>query len=276
MEGQLRGLDLDYKIVPAVDGHRLSRETIDAIHDKDAERRYWISSEFDLRKYPPFHELSRAEIGCVLSHKQIYEEIVENNIDAMLILEDDVELNEQIGGLLKLSHLFPHDWDVIYLGCCARKTFLKKIDAPQEISRFGELKKAVGIREVIGSYGYIVNLESASKLLDLTKILHKTIDLYIGDHKTFNVYILQPQLVLHNDLFDTTILTEKNLQEKSKDKAEHHIWATYLPWLDNFPRLLGWMIKFRPMRAIMKLKISISYRITKFSFFLRHTFSSIG
>jgi len=274
MEEQLQGLGLDYKRVPAVDGRKLSQGVLDAIHDKDAEQRYWRSREFDLRKYPPFHELSRAEIACVLSHRQIYQEIVENNIDTVLVLEDDVYLSEQIGELLRLPHLFPHGWDIVELGCCARKTFLKKIKTPQAISGFGELKKAVGMREVIGSYGYIVNFKSANKLLDSTKVIYKTIDLYIGDHKIFNVYVFEPQLVLHNNLFDTTIQTEKDIQKKSKEKAEYNIWETYFPWFSNFPRLLGWMVKFRLMRAIMKLKISISYRIAKLMFFTRQAFTS--
>ncbi len=65
--------------------------------------------------------LSRAmrpgQIACAISHRQIYQQMVERQIGAALILEDDACVDEAqlAAGLAALDEL-PADWELVYLG----------------------------------------------------------------------------------------------------------------------------------------------------------------
>lgn len=149
MQSMLDGLALDYEIVPAVDGTRLSRSEIDHVYDERG------ALDFGDRK------LSTAEIGCALSHMRIYEEIVENSHEAMLILEDDVFLDESVLPVLNPHHLFPSDWDIVFLAYDAHRASLYDItDSLEELAV--QLKRSAGPKEIQMTAGYIVSLSSLS------------------------------------------------------------------------------------------------------------------
>ena len=67
---QLKKLGLDYEIVPAVDGRKMTREQLE---DK----------VFDVK------EFTGAQAGCMMSHVKVYKLIQERKEDYALILEDD-------------------------------------------------------------------------------------------------------------------------------------------------------------------------------------------
>jgi GR25 family glycosyltransferase involved in LPS biosynthesis len=77
ISSHLKNLGLDFEIVDAVDGAKLP----------DAQRKSLLA---DGVNYVP------GVIGCYLSHIQVYEKIVKNNIPVALILEDDARLSRNI------------------------------------------------------------------------------------------------------------------------------------------------------------------------------------
>lgn len=80
MEIQLKKLGLPYKFIEAVDGKALSSEEKNTLCDfKKIYKRY-------------HRMLSDGEIGCVLSHKKVYDYMIKNNIPKAIILEDDAIL----------------------------------------------------------------------------------------------------------------------------------------------------------------------------------------
>ncbi|PVA09778.1 glycosyl transferase family 25 [Pelagivirga sediminicola] len=79
-EALLETCGLDGEIWPAVDGASLSAAELDAVYRPRLFRPWY-----------PF-KLRPGEIGCFLSHRQIWAEIVRRDLDAALILEDDVAL----------------------------------------------------------------------------------------------------------------------------------------------------------------------------------------
>jgi len=129
MEKQLNDLGLEHGFVLAVDGSTLSREEIDASHDKNATMDYFNSCKIGLRKYIDA-DLAPTEIGCALSHIKIYKEIAAMDECVALVMEDDVSIREELREFLSYIHLFPIDWDIVFLGCSSRKTFLQKISPP--------------------------------------------------------------------------------------------------------------------------------------------------
>ncbi|OCW58350.1 glycosyltransferase family 25 protein [Hoeflea olei] len=72
------------EVIDAVDGRALPKAEIDAVLSRQ--------SLFD----PPYpFELSMGEIGCFLSHRKVWREIVERGLAAGLVLEDDVEIDRE-------------------------------------------------------------------------------------------------------------------------------------------------------------------------------------
>jgi glycosyl transferase family 25 len=78
---QCRALGLPATLIRAVDGRRLTPQELAASYDPQ-------------KAIQAGRELSLSEIGCALSHLQIYKQITEQNIPGTLILEDDAKLGE--------------------------------------------------------------------------------------------------------------------------------------------------------------------------------------
>jgi glycosyl transferase, family 25 len=80
LEGQLRKLELPFSVEQAVHGAKLSPEELEASYDRNKA----------IRRFN--RELSRGEIGCALSHVNIYKKMCANNIPYALVLEDDARI----------------------------------------------------------------------------------------------------------------------------------------------------------------------------------------
>ncbi len=78
--GQLEELKLAYEMVPGVYGAALSSE--ERTRHYNERKAKWRQSR----------KLTFAEIGCALSHLNIYRKMIERDIGYALILEDDVVL----------------------------------------------------------------------------------------------------------------------------------------------------------------------------------------
>lgn len=70
------------EIVDAVDALDMSGEDIEAVYARSLHRPYY-----------PF-ELRVSEIACFLSHRKVWQMIVDRNLDGGLIIEDDVDVDD--------------------------------------------------------------------------------------------------------------------------------------------------------------------------------------
>ena len=80
--------------------------------------------------YPP---LNTGEIACALSHRNIYQAMIDNNWKHVLVFEDDVVPDEKNISLLPATlKELPADWEMFYLG------YLKnnKLDAGTRLKQF--------------------------------------------------------------------------------------------------------------------------------------------
>ncbi|KAI4816771.1 hypothetical protein KUCAC02_009082 [Chaenocephalus aceratus] len=107
----LNELEIDVKVVDAVDGNALNSSDI-KILGVDLLPGY----------YDPFsgRTLTKGEVGCFLSHFFIWKEIVELQMDKALVLEDDVrfQANFKRRALRLMEEVEQEDlnWDIIYFG----------------------------------------------------------------------------------------------------------------------------------------------------------------
>ena len=104
-------LGIDYKWVPAMDGRKITEELL-------AETGIKMLPEFS----EPYHgrALTYGEIGCFLSHYKLWQQIVEEELDLVLIFEDDIKFEPYFISKLEYlkSELFDLEgsWDLVFLG----------------------------------------------------------------------------------------------------------------------------------------------------------------
>jgi GR25 family glycosyltransferase involved in LPS biosynthesis len=72
------------QIIDAVDGAKLSKQDIETCYSQTPVMQ---------PKYP--FVLNAGEMGCFLSHRKVWQEIVDQGLDAGLIFEDDVQIDPQ-------------------------------------------------------------------------------------------------------------------------------------------------------------------------------------
>lgn len=146
MEGQLRELNWQFEIIPAVDGKCLSADELKCYSPQQALK--FVN-----------RELSPGEIGCALSHARLWERIVTENIQEVLILEDDVDIDGELMGVLERRDAFPGDWELINF-----KTDVKKLPfGPPVYTKYHICHfQAYANR----TCAYFINIKGAKKLCD--------------------------------------------------------------------------------------------------------------
>jgi beta-1,4-galactosyltransferase len=81
---QFLKLNIDFTFVDAVNGKLLGPDEISAINNNVA-----VTQRYK-------RQIGVGEIGCTLSHQNIYMDIVNDNIDYAIIFEDDIKLSESL------------------------------------------------------------------------------------------------------------------------------------------------------------------------------------
>lgn len=160
-------IGLDIQRFSAVDGNEL---TTDQIYSHGI--RVIPSYENMFEKRP----MRLGEIGCFLSHFKIWEHIIEEGLDEVLILEDDVifdhYFHQMATAALTEARSLLKDFDLIYLG----RNPLGK-DGPSV--KGSKLLRRPGPSLTLTSY--VISYEGAKKLID-TMPLEKMVpvDEYVG------------------------------------------------------------------------------------------------
>lgn len=117
MHAQLEKMSVPYQFVDAIDGTTLEKHTLEQI-ERQRERTLYTK---------PF---TKGEIGCMLSHMNVYKTIlsqkpessIDSNRQASLILEDDVFLSEKVKNFLspQIIKSLPEEWDLVLLAYVQR------------------------------------------------------------------------------------------------------------------------------------------------------------
>ena len=180
---KLKGIksQLDYLILPftrfnAIDGQ--------IIKECFKEQMCWSFSLHPEVKFNPYeygldywkNEWAFPHTGLWLSHLEIYFEIFEsNNNSPVLILEDDVIMESNLGSIIQNAlKMIPNDWDLLFLSHSGSRC-IKKIN--------NNLCRAV---DILLASGYIVNgPKAAKKLIGLSNHLEFTAADYIWKNAIF-------------------------------------------------------------------------------------------
>ncbi len=149
MEAQFEKLGIsDYTIWPAVEGASLSLETCSAYDGKT--RRLFFG-----------RDLTASEVGCLLSHRSVYEHMAAQGIDKAIVLEDDCVLSADFTQVISAVLDLPVAWDIV------RFISRQKVDKQSiSIARFFKNYAFTRVRGYPGgAYAYLLSNTGAKKLL---------------------------------------------------------------------------------------------------------------
>lgn len=151
---------MECEIVEAVDGKALSTEARAAFQRHIHRPRY------------PF-VLSDNEIACFHSHRRVWQMILEQNLDAGLILEDDAALSDDFAhGLpLALSHYQAHGF--------IRFPFRDGREEGPVLAQNSGAALIEPIRVGLGMVVQLVSREAASRLLKATERFDRPVDVLL-------------------------------------------------------------------------------------------------
>ena len=190
-------------------------ERFDGIYGKDLN-----DNDSDILKYfVKGHKLRPGQIGCALSHIKIWEKVIKNNYNNVLVFEDDAIIPQNFWGKFnKAFNELPDDWDMLLLGCCTcngstiNKTNLLKANSE-------------------GNWcmtSFLINRQYCKKIIDR---IYKNkvgygIDGYIKSfYKNDNVYISLPPFILQNKSFESDIIMGKLGNTLKIDNNKPIIWS---------------------------------------------------
>lgn len=87
---------------------------------KDCEYEFFYGvygGDLDVEYYRSLgSRLTRGQLACALSHYQICEKIVNENLDNVLILEDDCGFHDSVNNLLEYYSQLPQNYGIFFLG----------------------------------------------------------------------------------------------------------------------------------------------------------------
>ncbi|MCJ8746058.1 hypothetical protein PDJAM_G00137530 [Pangasius djambal] len=149
----LRVQGIDCKIVAAVDGKAMN---VSEIHSMGIHMLPGYSD--------PYHgrPLTKGELGCFLSHYNIWKEIAERGLKTSLVIEDDLRFEiffkRRLKNLMSEVEREGLDWDLIYIG---RKRM--QVDHPEKA--VPNIHNLVEADYSYWTLGYMMSLQGAKKLL---------------------------------------------------------------------------------------------------------------
>lgn len=206
IEEQLKKTGLDWEIFPAFDGRNLTENEREDIYDEKRAKK--ITGRI----------LSNGEIGCAMSHRNIYRKMVEDNIKKAVILEDDIILAPDFKKVAEELEILSFRNTVI-------KLELKK--STSRVSVWNQ--KKVGLNRKIcknaekvnhGTYSYYIDIIAATRILALSNRIITVADDWALFGKKSKLCLLMPGIVSIDEKYESDIwkfdITQEFLGTKKK------------------------------------------------------------
>lgn len=224
MRVHLDSLGAAYEIVDAVDGAMLTPADYEPRLRQDIMHRKWS------------RELLPAEIGCYLSHYNLWRRVVAEEMSCALVLEDDVKLSENFSPVIADVLTLNCRWDVVHLA--ARRPKDVDVACHGLAGRdyvFGRYK-----RRLLCTHAYLISLAGARKLLDICRDISEPIDWAWGYWWQTGLvfYCVGPKLAWQVEEKSTIVDYDSLPKGKLTEKIAAKVW---LRKEKIACRLYGWM-----------------------------------
>lgn len=184
---QLHKLGLTAERFSAVYGKNLRPAEVNACYDPQLNKQHFR------------RPLSVGEIGCYLSHRTLWQRMVNENIAMAFILEDDIDLEPEFLTVLDKITQLKH-WDMIKLADDRDGKGEQKKD-------LGDGYRLVNFAKVPNcTTGYALTLEGAKKLLSRPKFYRPVdVDLQFYPELNLTVYSILPYRLWSASRFESEI-----------------------------------------------------------------------
>lgn len=149
---------------------------------------------------------SKPMIGCALSHKTLWQTVLDNNLQSALIMEDDVEiLDDYTQTIINAWKQLPSDWDILLLGCaglCNKNGYNDVSNFLFNIVQPFKNKKSINCKNIFipdfptGFFCYAVSKNGCKKLLDIIDKVNYHVDYQVSNNfDRINIYAIDPKIV---------------------------------------------------------------------------------
>lgn len=191
MTQKLASLGAPFAFFDAVDGREIDASA-HAIYDEVKRRRYFG------------RDLTGGEIGCLLSHKRVLQQIVAEELDIAIVLEDDALMRADFPSVVRSLESSDYPWELVrFLGSekvsRLRQRNLATLRSPYRLTR---LSTTPG-----GAHAYLIRQSGAAKLLRCLDRCAYPIDTLMGRgwETGLEVLTVQPGLAITEPNLPSTI-----------------------------------------------------------------------
>lgn len=224
IDAQLQNLHISGEFIDAVDGRLLSEQ-----------ERQRFCQNINYAFLP-------GEIGCALSHQKIYRRMIDEEIDAAVVLEDDIALTNDFKDVIQNIHI-PNHFPAVILLSRSNKYFAKPLS---KITETHFLHKTL---HATTTHSYIINRKAAHSLLSGLYPVWMVADKWglFEDLSLITVYSVVPHPVTLSEEAETSTI---NIPEEAQNihKKKKELWRSLMS-----KRPLTAKIKHRYRRGILPL-----------------------
>ena len=165
-------------------------------------------------------DMRAGEMGCYLSHREIWKAFLAGDDELCLVLEDDVEIGPDFAAVVDALCADTSDWEFVRLTGVFRRTAypLRRLAGEHFLVEY--------LEQPNGTQGYLLNRRAARRLVDYTAGMAHAIDMAIDrewEHGV-NVMGVAPGPISHQETFETTLgsATKPRLSLRQKLMRELH------------------------------------------------------
>jgi glycosyl transferase family 25 len=146
-------------------------------------------------------DMRAGEMGCYLSHRQVWREFLAGDEEVCLVMEDDVEIHPDFAEVVAALVEVRRQWEFVRLfGVFGRKVFpVRRLSGDHFLVDY--------LEQPNGTQGYLINRQAAQRLLDHTASMWHAIDNAIDRDWEHGVRIMgvEPSVISHQEVFETTL-----------------------------------------------------------------------
>lgn len=221
IEGQLKHLRLSGEIHSAILGSEIPASELKKCYNKSKAMRTQC------------RPLTPSEIGCALSHINIYKCMIKRNIPYVLVLEDDVVLPDNLSKILNLVEPFiKKEIPQIILLSDAK---IKAGEEQKIDDKYSLFKYKAGYY----SSSYILNRHAAKTLLLELYPIGDVADCWkrLNNHKVVDINVIYPPLIIQNqESFGSSTTKDiiKNADNRFLAKLKFKICRAFWLGIDVF------------------------------------------
>jgi len=159
-------------------------------------------------------DMRAGEMGCYLSHREIWKAFLAGDDELCLVLEDDVEIGPDFAAVVNALCDDTRDWEFVRLtGVFPRTAFpLRRVAGEHFLVNY--------LAQPNGTQGYLLNRRAARRLVDYTADMAHAIDMAIDREWEHGVNIMGvvPGPISHQETFETTLGSASRLRLSLRQK----------------------------------------------------------